>query len=162
MYLKSFCSCDSWHEGVEAACVIGGGVNRASVSLFSSHTGASVCGYTFTDAMYICVCVCWGPSSPRFSPSDAMSSDVGATWSRHIMCTECKLASGSRGTRMFVVFAVNRLKMIRLQREKKALSISYFRFTHPVDADSTQSIFLHVVRSVWSKRFSWATEKTRN
>lgn len=38
--------------------MIGGGANRASVSLFSSHTSASVCGYMFMNAMYICVCVC--------------------------------------------------------------------------------------------------------
>lgn len=38
--------------------MIGGGANGASVSLFSSYTDVSVCGYMFVDSMYICVCAC--------------------------------------------------------------------------------------------------------
>lgn len=62
MYLWTFfffCSCDSWDEGVEAARVIGGGVNRASVSLFSTARNLRPSAdIRPPSAMYICVCVC--------------------------------------------------------------------------------------------------------
>lgn len=77
-----FCSCDSWDEGVEAARVIGGGVNRASVSLFAAAP-KRVCLLVCLSArlpvcppvcprcrLYTsaCICVCV-PSPPNSLPA---------------------------------------------------------------------------------------------